>query len=224
MSQNSSPINVKFGSGTFYIVSKTNPGEGWQGETVNNPQTGEEINRFRKDIGTIVGTVQWVGLKESPFKGVGLTLGMLVKSEDGETYSFEVPMLSSKGVKATDDYFKSLVGPLQNITKGDKVSMFLNSKNKDKNDRLYKNVVFLDADGKLIKSNYSFSDIPKWNSTESIDYKGDKTMTYDPTPTNAYFYNIAKEVAEKFEKAPEQGEVPKQGPAPENDGPDDLPF
>lgn len=221
--QNSSPINVKFGSGTFYITSKTNPGEGWKEETVNNPQTGEEITRFRKDIGSVVGTVQWVGLKESPFKGVGLTLGILVKNEEENvTYSFEVPMLSTKGVKATDDYFKSLVGPLQNVSKGDKVTMFLNSKNKDKNDRLYKNVVVLDTDGKLIKSTFSFSDVPKWNATESVDFKGDKTTTYDPTPTNAFYYNIAKEVSSKFEKAPEN-EAPNNTP-PAQEEPVGLPF
>ena len=227
--QNSSPINVKFGSGTFYITSKTNPGEGWKEETVNNPQTREEITRFRKDIGTVVGTVQWVGLKESPFKGVGLTLSMLVKSEDGVTYSFEVPMLSTKGVKATDDYFKSLVGPLQNVNKGDKISMFLNSKNKDKNDRLYKNVVILDADGALIKSNFSFSDVPKWDTSETKDFTGKTTVVYDPTPANAFFYNIALEVSAKFEKAPEN-EVQKQDNKPDNitpptqEEPVNLPF
>lgn len=224
--QNSSPINVKFGSGTFYITSKTNPGEGWKEETVNNPQTREEITRFRKDLGSVVGTVQWVGLKESPFKGVGLTLGVLIKNdEENVTYSLEVPMLSQKGVKATDDYFKSLVGPLQNVSKGDKITMFLNSKNKDKNDRLYKNVVVLDSDGSLIKSNFSFSDVPKWNTSETKDFTGKTAVAYDPTPANAFFYNIALEVSAKFEKAPEN-EAPKQGTntPPAQEEPNDLPF
>lgn len=209
--QNSSPINVRNGSGTFYIVSKNNPGtEGWKEETVRNPQTDEQITRFRKDI-SVVGTIQWVGLRESPFKGVGLTLGMLVKNEEeGVTYSLEFPMLSTKGVKAVDDYFRSVVGPLQNVNKGDKVTMFINNKNKDKNDRLYKNVVMLDSEGKLIKSNFEFSDVPKWLSEETEDFTGKKTIKYDPSPTNKFYYEIALEVSEKFKKSePTGGEEKK---------------
>lgn len=219
MSQtNSSPINVKNGSGTFYIVSKTNPGtDGWKEETVRNPQTDEQITRFRKDI-SVVGTVQWVGLRESPFKGVGLTLNMLVKNEEeGVTYSLEFPMLSQKGVKSVDDYFRSVIGSLQNVKKGDKVTMFLNSKNKDKNDRLYKNVIILDESGSIIKSNYSFSDVPKWDSTKTVDFTGKETVTYDATPTNKFFYDIATEVVAKFEKAeaPTSEQGNKAEPTPE---------
>lgn len=214
---NSSPINVKNGSGTFYIVSKTNPGtEGWKEETVRNPQTDEQITRFRKDI-SVVGTIQWVGLRESPFKGVGLTLGMLVKNEEEKvTYALEFPMLSTKGVKAVDDYFRSVVGPLQNLSKGDKVTMFLNMKNKDKNGRLYKNVVILNGEGALVKSNFEFSDVPKWLKEEVTDFTGATTVKYDPTPTNKFFYDLAVEVTENF-KSTKQNNNSQEEPNSSND-------
>lgn len=231
MSQtNSSPINVKNGSGTFYIVSKTDPKtEGWRFETVNNPQTKEAIDRYRKDI-TVEGTVQWVGLNQSKLQGVGITLNMLVKNEtENVTYALEFPMLSTKGVKAVDDYFRSVVGPLQNVSKGDKVTMFLNNKNKDKNDRLYKNVIFLDAEGKLIKSNFEFSDVPKWNSEETTDFTGAKTVKYDPTPTNKFYYDIALSVVDKFKKVDSPAEtantdINNTPPQVNTEDPNNLPF
>ena len=198
MSQtNSSPIRVRIGSGTFYLTNETNPGtEGWKAEKVTNPQTKEIINRFRKDI-SVEGTLQWAGMKEDRYKG--LVLAMLVKGTEG-TYSLEFPMLSTKGVKAVDDYFRSVVGPLQNLKKGDKITMFLNNKNKDKNGHFYKNVIILDENGALVKSNFGFDEVPKWNSTVTKDFTGKEVTTYDPTPTNAFYYQIALDAVEKFKK------------------------
>lgn len=220
-SNNSSPLSVRIGSGTFYLTSKTNPGEGWREETVNNPSTNQPVTRFRKDI-SVVGKVNWVGLQEDKFKG--LCLSILIKGEEGESYNLNFPVINgASSVKATDAYFNSVVGAFENVNKGDTVTMFLNNKNKDKDDRLYKNVVVLDAEGKLIKSNFSFSDVPKWASEETTDFTGKKTVKYDPSVANKFYYDKAVAIAERFKSEPKK-ETPSAPNVNNDDLEEELPF
>lgn len=182
---NSSPLEVKIKSGTFYLSSKEEQTEKhWKKVEVTNPQTGEKLQRWHKEL-TIEGNLLYVGMQDDKFAGRVATL--LIKGFEGETYSLKIPIMSTKGVKATDSYFNSLALVLPNLKKGDSIKMFVNSKNKDKSDNLYKNIVVLNGENKLIKGNVDFKDIPKWNAKEVVDAFGDKKTEYDPTPTNTFY-------------------------------------
>jgi hypothetical protein len=173
-------------------------------------------------------------------KFAGKALSMIVNGKD-VGYSLMIPIMDTGGtVKTTNQYFNSLVGALENIKKGDKVTMFLNNKNKDKNDRLYRNVVVLDADGKLIKSSFQFSEVPKWNSNETTDEFGEKATVWDASPTNKFYIDKFKIVVASFNEgsgesgapapetpksAPEKAKNTAKTPAASNaNNSDDLPF
>lgn len=202
----SSPLEVKIKSGTFYLSSKEEQTEQyWKKVEVTNPQTGEKLQRWHKEL-TIEGNLLYVGMQDDKFQG--RVLSMLIKGQDSETYSLKIPIMSTKGIKATDSYFNSLALVLPNIKKGDSIKMFVNSKNKDKNNNLYKNIVVLTPDNKLIKGNVEFKDIPRWDSKEVVDAFGDKKIEYDPTPTNTFYIqefmksvNYFKELKENAPKA-----------------------
>ena len=232
----SSPLEVKIKSGTFYLSSKEEQtGQYWKAVEVTNPTTGEKLKRWHKEI-SIEGNLLYVGMQDDKFQG--RVLSMLVKGQDSETYSLKIPILSTKGIKATDPFFNSLALVLPKLKKGDAIRMFLNSKNKDKKDNLYKNVVVLDGQGQLIKSDVSFKDVPKWNSKEVVDAFGDKKMEYDPTPSNTFYIqefmksvNYFKELKENTQQQQEHPQtattasdfdMPSKGS--EEDMDTDLPF
>lgn len=187
--------NVKIKEGTFYLSSKTAE-EGWEKQTFPNPQNREEtLVRYHKNV-SIEGTVDSVEFADDKF--AGKVLKVKFTTEDlGELY-LSLPVYSTGGVKATDSYFNSFVGSLQNITKGQSVKAFINNKNKDKNDRLYKNIVVLTPDNKIIKSNFSFSDVPRWESKETTDEFGDTVKEWDVNKANKFFIGVAKAAVDSF--------------------------
>lgn len=204
----SSPLRVGIKKGTFYLSSDKDGGQGWEKQEFKNPQTGEDMTKYHKEI-SIEGSLTYVGLKEDKFKGN--CLSVLIKGES-DTYSLEVPILDTKGVKATNDYFNSLTGSLEVLKKGDKVKMFVNNKNKDKNDNLYKNVVVLREDGSLVKSLFSFNEVPKWESTEGTDDFGKKITIYNPKPTNKFYIDKFMKLVEDFKStgSSDNSQSPKQ--------------
>lgn len=217
----SNPINVGIKKGTFYLSQDADGGEGWTRQEFQNPQTGEKMVKYHKNV-SIQGELTYVGLKDDKFKGKSMSI--LVKGE-GETYSLVIPILDTKGVKATNQYFNSLVGVLDGLSKGSYVNMFVNNKNKDKSDNLYKNIVVLDKDNKLIKSTFGFDEVPKWESKEEVDDFGAKTVVYSPKPSNTFYIAKFNEVVEKFksnkeEAAPEETKTAKVEEIEE----EDLPF
>jgi lipopolysaccharide export LptBFGC system permease protein LptF len=120
------------------------------------------------------------------------------------------------------------------LKKGDKIKMFINNKNEDKNGNLYKNVVTLREDNSLIKSLYDFKDVPKWTSKTKKDAFGKEVTEYDPTPTNEFYISKFLKIVEDFKSASPKKE--EQAEKPENSAPtahpkaykekdhDDLPF
>lgn len=225
-------VNVKVKSGTFYISSKEDKGEGWTKQEFPNPQKKEEtLVRYHKTL-SIEGRVNHIAMDDDKYQGK--VLNMIVGGES-ESYALKIPIMDTGGtVKTTNQYFNSLVGALENIKKGDTVTMFVNNKNKDKNDRLYRNIVTLDSDGKLIKSNFSFSDTPKWESTEVEDEFGEIVKQWDASATNKFYIDKFKEVVSNFKPKEDakkadteaQKETEKKEPKnkTENNGHDDLPF
>ena len=180
---NSIPTKVGIKKGTFYLSQDNDGGQGWEKQEFTNPQTGAPMVKYHKNI-SVEGELVYVGLKEDKFKGN--CMSVLVKGET-ETFSLEIPVLDTKGVKATNQYFNSLVGSLETLKKGDKIKMFVNNKNEDKNGNLYKNVVVLREDNSLVKSNFQFSEVPKWDSTKDVDDFGKETIVYSPKPTNKFY-------------------------------------
>ena len=225
-------LNVKVKTGTFYISSKEDQGEGWTRQEFQNPQNKEEtLVRYHKTL-SIEGRLNHLAIEDDKYQGKVLKL---IVGGESESYALTLPIMDTGGkVKTTNQYFNSLIGSLENVKKGDTVTMFVNSKNKDKNDRLYRNIVTLNSDGKLIKSNFSFTDVPKWNSTETTDDFGETVTQWDASPTNKFYIDKAKQVVGAFkpeetsETTTEQKKVaePKKETAKttESKTPNDLPF
>ena len=191
---NSIPTKVSVKKGTFYLSQDNDGGQGWEKQEFKNPQTNEPMTKYHKNI-SIEGELVYVGLKDDKFKGN--CMSVLVKGET-ETFSLEIPVLDTKGVKATNQYFNSLVGSLETLKKGDKIKMFVNNKNEDKSGNLYKNVVVLREDNSLVKSNFQFSDVPKWDSTKDVDDFGKQTIVYSPKPTNKFYIDKFMALVENF--------------------------
>ena len=191
---NSIPTKVSVKKGTFYLSQDNDGGQGWEKQEFKNPQTNEPMTKYHKNI-SIEGELVYVGLKDDKFKGN--CMSVLVKGET-ETFSLEIPVLDTKGVKATNQYFNSLVGSLETLKKGDKIKMFVNNKNEDKSGNLYKNVVVLREDNSLVKSNFQFSDVPKWDSTKDVDDFGKETIVYSPKPTNKFYIDKFMALVENF--------------------------
>lgn len=204
MSQ-SSPKKVGIKKGTFYLSENESQGDGWERQDFKNPQTGADMIKYHKNI-SITGSLVYLGLKEDKFKGNCLSL--MVKHDDEITYSLEVPIKDTKGVKATNEYFNSLVGSLEQVKKGQHITMFINNKNEDKRGNLYKNVVVLDVDNKLIKSSFQFSEVPKWLVSKSEDEFGKEVTVYDPTPTNKFYIDKFRSVVSDFKGTPAAEPIP----------------
>jgi hypothetical protein len=237
MSNTSSPTKVGIKKGTFYLSQDGDGGQGWEKQEFKNPQTNEPMVKYHKNI-SLEGDLVYIGHKEDKFKGNCLTI--LLKSES-DTFSLEIPVLDAKGVKATNQYFNSLVGSLEILKKGDKIKMFINNKNEDKNGNLYKNVVTLREDNSLVKSVFEFKDVPKWLTTVKKDAFGKEVTEYDPTPTNDFYISKFLKIVEDFklsnpkqdnttqtttkqETAPYKGKQEMSEHIPDKEGFDKLPF
>jgi hypothetical protein len=237
MSNTSSPTKVGIKKGTFYLSQDGDGGQGWEKQEFKNPQTNEPMVKYHKNI-SLEGDLVYIGHKEDKFKGNCLTI--LLKNES-DTFSLEIPVLDAKGVKATNQYFNSLVGSLEILKKGDKIKMFINNKNEDKNGNLYKNVVTLREDNSLVKSVFEFKDVPKWLTTVKKDAFGKEVTEYDPTPTNDFYISKFLKIVEDFklsnpkqdnttqtttkqETAPYKGKQEMSEHIPDKEGFDKLPF
>jgi len=189
-------LNVRIKNGTFYVSSKEDKGDGWVKQEFPNPQKKEEtLVRYHKNV-SIEGTVNHLAMNDDKYQGKVLNL---IVGGEYQSYALSVPIMDTGGsVLTTNQYFNSLVGALENIKKGDKITMFVNSKNYDKKDRLYRNVVTLNSDGKLIKSNFSFSEVPKWKSSNTDNDFGETITKWDASPTNKFYIDKFKEVLASF--------------------------
>lgn len=191
--------NVLIKNGTFYLSSKT-PQEGFTEIEVKNPTTGEMLTRYHKEL-WIEGKFSGATEKEDTYKGKGINV--YVEAEE-EIFALFIPLVGTGRIKSTDQYLNSCIGSLLQLNVGDEVKMFVNNDRKDTNGRLYKNIIIL-RDGALVKSSYSYSDVPKWEKTETKDTFGEVTTTWDPTETNKFYLNIFNQVIEKFKKKDKTG-------------------
>lgn len=190
-------VNVKVKNGTFYISSKEDKGEGWEKQTFKNPQNSEEtLTRWHKNI-SIKGKVNMLKMDDDKYKGK--VLNMIIGGES-ESYALQVPIMDNGGtVKTTNQYFNSLAGSLENVKKGDEVTMFVNNKYEDKNGKLYRNIVILDSEGKLIKSNFQFSEVPRWIEKKTKNEFDEEVTEWDASPTNKFYIDLFKKVVANFE-------------------------
>ena len=220
----SKPIEIRIKKGTFYVSSKEDGGEGWNRQEFRNPQNpSETLIRYHKELG-VEGEVVWVGFLEDKYKGD--LFGMLIKGEEG-TYSLKIPVFSSGKVEAIDQYLTSVIGAFENVNKGDKVTMFVNNKNKNKDGHLYRNVVTLDSEGKLIKSNFQFKDVPEWEEKVTVNALGREERKWDVTDFNNFYLEKAKAIVDRFASSKQEESEQKKSEQPkekEAETVDELPF
>lgn len=236
-------LNVKVKKGAFYVSDKEDKGEGWVKNEFTDPNDKDKtMVRYHKEV-TVKGRVAYMAMRDDKYRGKVLSL--IIQGEE-ESYALSLPIMSNGTIKSTDQYFNSVVGSLAKVKYGDVVTMFVNNKNKDKDGRLYQNIIILDSEGKLIKSDYEFSEIPKWEKTESENDFGEKVTVWDPSPANKFFIKKLNEAIDQFsgskpektEEAPQEeakAEAPKKEVAPKKlepskefdlteDDDEDLPF
>lgn len=202
-------LNVKVKSGTFYISSKQEK-KGWTRNEFKNPQNKEEtLVRWHREL-SLEGNINYLAMKEDKYAGNVLSLIINNKEKD-ESYSLEIPIMDAGGsVRTTNQYFNSVAGVFKNLKKGDFVKMFVNNKKEDKNGRLYRNIVVLDTDNSLIKSDFSFMDAPRWNVTLTKDEFGKEVKKYDATETNKFYISKFQESLDSFNGDSQSTQQPKQ--------------
>ena len=203
-------LKVKIKRGTFYLSSKEDEGKEWTKQEFKNPQNSEEtLVRYHKEL-SLEGEIKWLGLRDDKYAGE--VLGLIIKGKDGNSYALQMPVEDTGGsVNTTNDYFNSIVGVMMKVKKGDNIIMFVNKKSKDKQDRLYRNIIVLDQDDKLIKSDFSFNDVPRWTKSIEKDFKGKEVTKWNADEANSFFYNKAVEAVNTFgNKTKEEKEADKK--------------
>ena len=232
MAQDLKTVKVK--KGTFYISSKEDQGEGWTKNEFKNPQNKDEtLVRYHREL-SIEGKINYLAMKEDRFAGNVMSLIVNNKEKD-ESYSLQIPIMNTGGtVRTTNQYFNSIAGVFKNVKKGDTITMFVNNKKKDKDDRLYRNIVVLNEDNNLIKSDFSFMDSPKWAVSITEDEFGKEVKKYDATESNKFYIEKFKESIASFEASQAKDPIPEPKdtakeekdytPHEEVDEDDDLPF
>ena len=232
MAQDLKTVKVK--KGTFYISSKEDQGEGWTKNEFKNPQNKDEtLIRYHREL-SIEGKITYLAMKEDKYAGNVMSL-IVNNKEKEESYSLQIPIMDTGGtVRTTNQYFNSIAGVFKNVKKGDTITMFVNNKNKDKDDRLYRNIVVLNEDNNLIKSDFSFMDSPKWAVSITEDEFGKEVKKYDATESNKFYIEKFKESIASFEASQAKDPIPEPKdtakeekdytPHEEVDEDDGLPF
>jgi hypothetical protein len=207
MAQDLKTVKVK--KGTFYISSKEDQGEGWTKNEFKNPQNKDEtLVRYHREL-SIEGKINYLAMKEDRFAGNVMSLIVNNKEKD-ESYSLQIPIMDTGGtVRTTNQYFNSIAGVFKNVKKGDTITMFVNNKKKDKDDRLYRNIVVLNEDNNLIKSDFSFMDSPKWAVSITEDEFGKEVKKYDATESNKFYIEKFKESIASFEASQAKDPIPE---------------
>lgn len=215
MSNSSDLLNVGIKKGTFYLSSNVQEGKDWTKQEFKNPNTGEPMVKYHKDI-SVKGDLVYLAMRDDKYKG--MCLNMIVSGDD-ESYSLQIPIMNANGsVKATNEYFNSIAGVLEKVEFGDTITMFVNNKKEDKQGRLYRNLVVLDEDGSLIKSDFSFEDVPNWEAKEVKDDFGAVKKEWNPSKANQFFIGKIKAVTAKWEEerlARKAAKEPESTSAPE---------
>ena len=207
MAQDLKTVKVK--KGTFYISSKEDQGEGWTKNEFKNPQNKDEtLVRYHREL-SIKGKINYLAMKEDRFAGNVMSLIVNNKEKD-ESYSLQIPIMDTGGtVRTTNQYFNSIAGVFKNVKKGDTITMFVNNKKKDKDDRLYRNIVVLNEDNNLIKSDFSFMDSPKWAVSITENEFGKEVKKYDATESNKFYIEKFKESIASFEASQAKDPIPE---------------
>lgn len=188
-------VKIKYGSHTFYESSKTKKSDAYQEFKYTDRETKQEKVVYHRDLEYISGELMYVGMQD--FEKGGKFLSIIIKGEN-ESFGISIPVYSASGVKTTDNYFNSMVGILENLSKGDYVNLTVNTRSKDKKGEYYRNVVALDKDNKIIKSKFDFKDVPKWNKEETEDDFGKTTVKWDASPTNKFYIEKFMQILEDF--------------------------
>lgn len=178
-------IKIKQSVGKFYESSKTEI-EGWE-----KVDTKEHGNRWHRVFSTITGTITKIMIDESG--SFGDRLKIFVDTGEDEVSVLEMPLFNIN--KSLYDYARSLAMIIDGVKLGGENTheIFLNSKNKDKNDFLYKNI-FIKQNGETVKPSVNKADVPAWEEKPDPVKKGKKV--WDSTANTKYLYDILYDFCE----------------------------
>lgn len=196
MSKSKKFLNVGIKKGTFYLTSKKQEGDDWEKQEFRIGN--EDMVRYHKNV-SVNGKLTKASLEDTRYKGQCLKLMV----DDGEAISvIEIPVYQPNSkIKATDQYFQSAVSALESIEIGDTIGIIVNSRATDKNGELYKNLVFFNEDNELIKSQFQFSEVPRWEQLKTVDKLSGKEVTeWNPEPTNEFYFDKFRALLDRFSK------------------------
>lgn len=209
--------SIESSRGVFYTTSKEQK-EGYERHEYVDRETKETKVNYRKRISNLKGKLTKFGCRGTQF---GERFEMFLEQEDGDVAVLQIPIFRSG--TSVNDYIKSMCQYIDNLKTGTTVEIYLNSKNKDKNGYLYKNI-FINVDGENLKWAFPIygDDSPVPSPTKTIN-KVTKKETWDYSDVDAFFYEKIQRGSTTQEQQNSEA-APKQQQAPINTGDDDLPF
>lgn len=176
---------IKSNGGVFY-TSSTSPKEGYEKHEYVDKKTGEKKTTYRQYVNSIEGKLTYKSLRDSPL-GERWNLTFV---KDGVNQVLSGPVFRQG--KNVDDYAKSLAQFIENLEIGKTYKVSVNSKNRDKQQYLYKNFYFTDVEtDKSVE--WAFKNFGE-DSIVPKAIKGKDKVTgkdaWDFTDVNAFYYGI----------------------------------
>jgi len=209
--------SIKSKNGKFYTTSKVEM-DGYTPNKYIDKSTGKEVTNYHKEVTNLKGKLVKWGVKDSQF---GERFYIMLKQDGDEVDVLDVPIFNGSS-NSVNDYIKSFCQYIDSFEKDVDFEMYLNSKNKDKNGYLYKNV-FINIDGKSLSWNFKLysedSIVPP--PIETIN-KVTKKKSWDYSDADAFFYEKIKGGAQYHTETSNTEASTGASVKPNND--EDLPF
>lgn len=170
-------VELKVKSGAIFKTSKHKKNKHWK-------------YVFRKDLNEV--EYHRIQNPEGKLHNVyikGNQLIIEIKHLKGYIQQISIDIFLDRELKVTDGFFNTALIALDSMEKGDVVVVFANRKQKDKNNKYYRNLIFLDKDDKKYGRDFPHEQIPKW---EKINGK------WNTDKHNEFYLNLAEKIIKKF--------------------------
>lgn len=162
-----------------------------------------------------------------------LQLSISIEEDADNVATITIPYLDYKGIWLSD-WVTAIAPILGSLKEGMNIECWLNSKTKDKSDRLYKNIYFKNVDtGEYVGVNFTREDVPNWTSTvEKHPRTKIESTVWNRDANNDFLVEKIEEAIATFGTTPTtttQSEAPKATTAKKEavvveEENDDLPF
>jgi hypothetical protein len=209
--------SIKSKNGKFYTTSKVEK-EGYTPNKYIDKSTGTEVTNYHKEVTNLKGKLVKWGVKESQF---GERFYIMLKQDGDDVDVLDMPIFNGSS-NSINDYIKSICQYIDSFDKDVDFEMYLNSKNKDKNGYLYKNV-FININGESLKWNFKLygedSIVPP--PIETVN-KVTKKKSWDYSDADAFFYEKIK--GGNVNESDTQTSASDSNVETQEESNDDLPF